>query len=250
MSSDVQSALQSFVLANYLSLATITAVVYDYILTFSREVEYVWCQPWTWVSTMFIVVRYIGLCWIVTAALFYSSLVPGPVEVGKVMYLLYIWGFIVCLSTADLLMILRVYAMWNRSRTILCVLLLVYIIQTLITVVLEGIYDNPNTHLSVTAIQILDFPVCGASVNNLSYTLYYVALRLVLSALLAILAVFQTLKQSFEMYKATKQWQPNRYMQKLAKDGILYLIVYVPISSCAFCLSPFALVPGSYQHTY
>ncbi|KAF8419134.1 hypothetical protein L210DRAFT_3577675 [Boletus edulis BED1] len=124
-------------------------------------------------------------------------------------------------------MILRVYAMWNRSRTILCVLLLVYIIQTLITIVLEGIYDNPNTHLSVTAIQILNFPVCSASVNNLSYTIYYVALRLVLSALLAILAVFQTLKQSFEMYKATKQWQPNRYMQKLAKDGILYLIVNV-----------------------
>jgi len=29
------------------------------------------------------------------------------------------------------------------------------------------------------------------------------------------------------MYKATKQWQPNRYMQKLVKDGILYFIVNV-----------------------
>ena len=29
------------------------------------------------------------------------------------------------------------------------------------------------------------------------------------------------------MYKATKQWQPNHYMQLFAKDGIFYFIVYV-----------------------
>ncbi|KAF8122272.1 hypothetical protein EV363DRAFT_1555210 [Boletus edulis] len=207
MSSDLQSTLQFLVLNNYLTLAGVTAVVYDYVLTFSKEVEYVWCRPWSWVSTMFVVARYIGLCWIVAGALIGSSLVPGPLEV--------------------MLMILRVYAMWNRSRTILRVLLLVYIIQTLITVVLDGIYNNPNTHVSVTIVRILDFSVCSASVNNLSYTIYYVALRLVLSGLLVILAVFQTLKQSFEMYKATKQWQPNRYMRKLIKDGILYFVVNV-----------------------
>ncbi|KAF8437126.1 hypothetical protein L210DRAFT_2356074 [Boletus edulis BED1] len=250
MSSDIQSAFQLFILANYLSLAGITAVVYDYILTFSSEVEYVWCQRWTWVSTMFVVVRYIGLYWIVTAALTSTLFVPGPVEVGKVMYLSYYWAFFVYLSTADLLMILRVYAMWNQSRTILCVLLLVYIIQTLVTVVFEGIYTNPNTHFSVTTIQILDFSVCGSSIDNTFYAIYYIVLRLVLSALLAILAVFQTLKQSFDMYKATKQWQPDRYIQQLVKDGIFYFIVYVPISSCPFCLSPFALVPGHYPHKH
>jgi len=42
---------------------------------------------------------------------------------------------------------------------------------------------------------------------------------------LVILAVSQALKQSFEMYKATKQWQPNRYMQKMMGDGILYFVV-------------------------
>ncbi|KAF8122290.1 hypothetical protein EV363DRAFT_1360570 [Boletus edulis] len=125
-------------------------------------------------------------------------------------------------------MILRVYAMWNRSRTIIRVLLLVFTIQTLITVVLEGIYNNPHTHLSVTTVRILDFSVCDNSTADKGfYGVYYVALRLVLSALLVILAVFQILKQSFEMYKATKQWQPNRYMQKLVKEGILYFVVNV-----------------------
>ncbi|KAF8452918.1 hypothetical protein L210DRAFT_2064774 [Boletus edulis BED1] len=244
MSSDVQSTLQLFVLNNYLSLAGVTAVVYDYVLTFSREVshpfftsvsclimykvEYIWCQPWTWVSTMFVVVRYIGLYFIVTAALIGTSFVPGPREVGKLMYLSCYWAFFVFLSTADVLMILRVYAMWNRSKTILRVLLLVFIIQTLISGILEGIYLNPNTHLSVTTIRIQDFSVCDNSTADKGfYGVYYVAARLALSALLAILAIIQTLKQSFEMYKATKQCQPNRYMQKLVKEGILYFIVNV-----------------------
>ncbi|KAF8428932.1 hypothetical protein L210DRAFT_3652216 [Boletus edulis BED1] len=146
------------------------------------------------------------------------------------MYLSGIWAFVVFLSTADLLMILRVYTMWNRSRNILCVLLLVYIVQTIITVVFQGIYDNPYTRLPVITARILDFSLCIPLPSRallLSGT-PYVALRLTLGAMLTILAVFQTLKQSFRMYKATKRWQPNRYMQKLVKDGILYFVVYVP----------------------
>ena len=47
------------------------------------------------------------------------------------------------------------------------------------------------------------------------------------SVLLLILALVQTLKQSIDMYKATKQWQPNRYMELLVKDGIIYFVLYV-----------------------
>ena len=55
--------------------------------------------------------------------------------------------------------------------------------------------------------------------------------RFILGATLLILAVTQTLKQSVTMYKATKQWQPNRYMERLMGDGILYFLAYVPVST-------------------
>ncbi|KAF8444007.1 hypothetical protein L210DRAFT_3105839 [Boletus edulis BED1] len=178
---------------------------------------------------MFLVVRYSGLYFIVTYALTGSSFVPGPLRVSKVLFPSYSWTFVVFLSAADLLMILRVYAMWNRSRTVLRVLILVYVMQTIIAVVVEGIYNNHYN--SVTTIQILDFSFCAVLHTNVRVSVlsgvYIVAPRLFLGALLAILAVFQTLKQSFEMYKATKIWQPNRYMRKLVKDGILYFVVNV-----------------------
>ena len=88
-----------------------------------------------------------------------------------------------------------------------------------------------NLHPSlVTIVQVLDYSFCNASFVNVPPMLYmYPATpRFVLSATLMILAVFQTLKQSVEMYKATKQWQPNGYMQQLGRDGILYFLAYVP----------------------
>ncbi|KAI9571176.1 hypothetical protein HD554DRAFT_2079174 [Boletus coccyginus] len=64
MSSD-QAELESILTTDYLPVIIIAVVVYDYILTFSREVNHVWHRPWTRVSTLFVIIRYIGLCWAV-----------------------------------------------------------------------------------------------------------------------------------------------------------------------------------------
>ncbi|KAF8452911.1 hypothetical protein L210DRAFT_3499738 [Boletus edulis BED1] len=204
------------------AVAIVTAVSYDYNrVHLGKELPHYHpdttlpmfsqYRHWTWVSTMFVV-----MCTILSGSLYHffwtdcsdrtdslngTSFIHGPLEI------LSGWTFVVFISTADLVMILRVYSMWNRSRTILSILLFLYVTQTIITVVLDGIYDTPNTYVS--AIQV-----------------YLVIPRLVLSAALVIFAVSQTLKQSFEIYKATKQWQPNRYMQKLVGDGILYFIAF------------------------
>ncbi|KAF8424411.1 hypothetical protein L210DRAFT_2064084 [Boletus edulis BED1] len=77
----IQSALESIILNNDVSLVVVTAVAYDYILNFSREVsnfstlrlfcgsQSTKCKPWTSVSTIFVIVRYIGLCWIMILSL-------------------------------------------------------------------------------------------------------------------------------------------------------------------------------------
>ena len=82
----------------------------------------------------------------------------------------------------------------------------------------------------VTVAQVLDFSLCDMSWNNSSSSVAYEQIpQFVLEAMLVVLAVTQTLKQSIDMYKATKQWQPNRYMERLVRDGILYFLAYVSI---------------------
>ena len=210
------------------------------------------------------------------------------------MFLVCLWAFAVFLSATDrelpsplilsssnfflvtVVMILRVYAMWNRSNSILCLLLFIYVVQTITTVIFIGTYNTPDTHFSgmsravnwmqqynldkwpystfssVTTVRVLDFSFCSASYVNvpLMLSMYPATPRFVLGAALMVFAVLQTTRQSVEMYKATKQWQPNRYMQRLVRDGIFYFLAYVPLapysspSSFAVALSR----PSSSKH--
>ncbi|KAF8547884.1 hypothetical protein OG21DRAFT_837284 [Imleria badia] len=219
----------------YETAVMITFIIHDYFLVFSREVDYVWSRPWTWVSTIFVLVRYAGLASTVFYSLQDSVFPPGTVKVSTAMYAIYYWGGAIFLNAADLVMILCVYAMWNRSKSILYILLFIYVPQVIVSFIYTGAVDNPNTfHLSVTTVQVGNFNVSSCIIVLMGdYTLtqsihlYDGILRLVLSIALLILAVIQTLKQSVDMYNATKQWQLNQYMQQLIRDGSLYFLIYV-----------------------
>jgi len=76
------------------------------------------------------------------------------------------WGYMLFLAAADrelqyslayfpsapthitVVMILRVYAMWDRSRIIFGILLFFYVPQVVVSAVWEGIYNNPGGTLS------------------------------------------------------------------------------------------------------
>ncbi|KAF8428909.1 hypothetical protein L210DRAFT_3563686 [Boletus edulis BED1] len=115
---------------------------------------------------MFVVIRYIGLCWVVTSALLGSTFVPGPLEVSTVVYLLTSWTFVLFFCATDLVMILRVYTLWKRSKAILYILLFIFLVKTIIDIVFTGIYVNPNTHLSVTVVRVFDISFCNVSFVN------------------------------------------------------------------------------------
>jgi len=226
MASDLRFALEFLQLCDYATIMALSAVGYDYILTFAREVEYIWCRRWTWVST-------------IIDALVAGTLMSGPSKVMcTTVYLVAIWAFVVFLSAADLMMILRVYTMWGRSRTILRVLLSIYIVQTIVCLIYAGMYINPNTDLSVAIAQIQDFSGCNIVLNvppNL--TIYFMIPRFTLSVVLFILALTQTLKGSVAMYKATKHWQPNLYMGLLVKHGIIYFFTSLLYNTAQTILS-------------
>ena len=94
----------------------------------------------------------------------------------------------------------------------------------------------------VAIVQVLDFSFCNDPNTTPSQTyLCDAILRFVLSATILILAVIQTLKQSVKMYRATKQWQPNRYMPLLVRDGVLYFLVYVSLHPFPFTTITFSL---------
>ena len=80
---------------------------------------------------------------------------------GTAFYLIATWEFPIFLAAADcellyplislpltmpVVMILQVYAMWNQSKRILYILLVIHVPQGIVSFVFQGIYINPNTH--------------------------------------------------------------------------------------------------------
>ena len=54
------------------------------------------------------------------------------------------------MNSITVVMILRVYAMWNRSKRILWVLLAIYVPQVISSFVLSGLYNTPNSSTGFT----------------------------------------------------------------------------------------------------
>ncbi|KAI9574382.1 hypothetical protein HD554DRAFT_2165880 [Boletus coccyginus] len=243
--SSLESTLKNIQISGYTAVIIITVVGYDYILTLSREIDNIWRRPWTRVSVLFLVVRYIGLCWGITLALTGSAFMPGPLKAnvgisiltsganqneigyykGAAMLVVGDWGYMLFLAAADLVMILRVYAMWNRSRIILYILLFFYVPQVVVSAVWEGIYNNPNGPLSVTVVQVLNFRYCSYTPHGTPSSTYRAIPRYFLGTALLILAAIPTFRQSNEMYKLTKRWKTNRSMNLLLKEGAAYFVV-------------------------
>ncbi|KIJ64961.1 hypothetical protein HYDPIDRAFT_28303 [Hydnomerulius pinastri MD-312] len=134
----VQSAFAALQLNNYFSVAMATAVTYDYILTFPREIEHK-MRPWAAISMLFLAVRYLSFPAAMIGAFYGSSFVSGPNS-----------GTVIFLSLTDLTMVMRVYAMYSKSRIVLAVILMVYIPVTIILIIFNGIFCSLKTHISGT----------------------------------------------------------------------------------------------------
>ncbi|KAI9566851.1 hypothetical protein HD554DRAFT_2272914 [Boletus coccyginus] len=244
MSSALQSELTALQQNNYVTLAILIAVGYDYVLTFSNEIEYFWTKPWTWVSTLFVLVRYCGLYQIVVSALLGSSFLPGPAETYvfllpslsglydcirclsnscKMMVVIRGWVFLLFLGAADFTMILRVWAMYSRSRLILVTLLALFSLEITAFVVVAAVQSDPQ-NLSAHTIQILDFSFCMVDPTSFMWVKVNSVIQMMNGAAVCILAIAQFVKQSLQMYRVTRRWELNRYMGLLVKQGIFYFL--------------------------
>ncbi|KAF8558598.1 hypothetical protein OG21DRAFT_1493819 [Imleria badia] len=219
MSSQLQSAVSSIVNNNYATV--LTAIGYDYILTISYEIEYVWNKPRGWVSILFVLVRYFGLCNVIIYSLIGSSFLPGPEKVSVILGVLGEWAMLVFIGAADLVMILRVCAMYGLSRTILGVLITLYaleIISFIITCIIV------STKLPVVTTQVLHFSYCLVEFDSYSPIWAEVrdTLQFTLAAVMCLLVTTKFIRHAFQMYNMTKQWQFSRYLNLFAKEGMLY----------------------------
>jgi len=176
------------------------------------------------VSTFFVLIRYLGLYGFITDILLSSSFLPGPANSAtlcRVIGVTNLWAIFAFICVADLVMILRLWAMYNRSKLILGILLTFYIAEIVPSTIGCIVYTIPQ-NLSVTVAHVLDLSFCSGGPLSPSWKKVSSITQLIHAAVMCMLVIIQFIRQSVQMYKATKQWRLNQFVNLLVMEGVLY----------------------------
>ncbi|KAH7919995.1 hypothetical protein BV22DRAFT_1133426 [Leucogyrophana mollusca] len=252
----IESAVLSMYYNNCFSVVVTTLLVYDYFLTIGQEVEYIWRGPISLMSLLYYVVRYIGLFLGIIFALwgdFIAGSVPNQgwemcsLPPGAGFYIFVDVAFYVIVWMSAAIMVLRVFAMYNQSKIILGVLLLFFVPTVVATIVLIVKFLNISSAKSdVIVFDLLGTSYCAQLSSRSLLAIYLTIPRICFDVLLVVLAVGRNVKDAMDS-RVLGKWQPNVYLQILARDSIMYFLLHLVLTIIERTLPP-TMFPTWYQY--
>jgi len=156
--------INTYRLYSYFIVAASVAVIYDWVLNFGQELELIWRERWSLMTVLYISVRYIGVLFFVTATL--SSLPSVPVTDESCRYISFIlvWTFFLVNTLLGVIMITRLYAMYQGSRKMLISLIVIFMAVT----ITSGVIDAAgSSHASAQALVLSGTFQCNFRTNDL-----------------------------------------------------------------------------------
>ncbi|KAG2114913.1 hypothetical protein BD769DRAFT_1673367 [Suillus cothurnatus] len=130
--------------SHYWIVAAGVVVVYDWVLTIGQEIDLIWRQHWSLMKAMYLVIRYIGIPYSVANVLANMPLfsltdavsVPQPSQSypmntsifrGNIMNWAINGTNVVVTAMLGVIMIARLHAMYQRTRSVLIFLVIVFL---------------------------------------------------------------------------------------------------------------------------
>ncbi|KIK38928.1 hypothetical protein CY34DRAFT_808862 [Suillus luteus UH-Slu-Lm8-n1] len=107
---------------SYFVVSSYTVVVYEWVLTFSQEVELVWRQRWSLMTALYIGVRYIGISSMVANVLSTIMAVSMTDAHCTILWFVQVWTPVVVNAMLGVIIMARVLAMYQRSKQMLVLL--------------------------------------------------------------------------------------------------------------------------------
>ncbi|KAF8835899.1 hypothetical protein BDN67DRAFT_376667 [Paxillus ammoniavirescens] len=118
-------------LSKYLNVTALSAFLFDFCLTFSSEVHHVWGRKWDITRVVFTISRY--LPFIASAMTCYDAFHRQNCFAYKYAIDVIAGG---CMISAEVILILRTYALWEHSRRVLTSLLTLAVVFTVVATVM------------------------------------------------------------------------------------------------------------------
>ncbi|KAG1810007.1 uncharacterized protein HD556DRAFT_1522416 [Suillus plorans] len=149
--------INSYLFLSYWIVAAGLVVVYDWVLTLGEEIELIWTQRWSLMTVLYLVIRYVGIPYSVVNVLANMTIVSLTDAVSNIMYITINVINLVVTAMLGVIMIARLYAMYQGSGKMLILLVIVFLAVNIACGVIAIIglkYDFVSEKLILSGIQI------------------------------------------------------------------------------------------------
>ncbi|KAG1798923.1 uncharacterized protein HD556DRAFT_1525413 [Suillus plorans] len=148
-----------YILLGYWTVVAGVLVVYDWVLTLGQEIELIWRQRWSLMTVLYLTIRYMGILYSVVNVLKTMPSVSltdaGRVKfhalnlvqhndsiLGIITYSAVSWINTALTAMLGVIMIARLHAMYERSRTMLMILVIIFLAVNIACGVMAGMALN------------------------------------------------------------------------------------------------------------
>ncbi|KIJ56391.1 hypothetical protein M422DRAFT_23667 [Sphaerobolus stellatus SS14] len=168
------SLVKNLRIVSYSNLASTLLVFYDIILTSRSEIELIWRTPRTKITVLHLIIRYYSQLFLILTT--YASVNTNlSTNVCRIYVQLQLWAATLFVPLVDVLLALRIYALYNQALTARIILLMLWAGETTCIIVFVRLVwmDNlaiiPNPFLGIT-------PGCSIAPNihNLNINLPFI----------------------------------------------------------------------------
>ncbi|KAG6375237.1 hypothetical protein JVT61DRAFT_3451 [Boletus reticuloceps] len=213
-------------LANWCDAAAVALVCYDSILMFQREVEYVWRRRWSFMSTFYVIVRYLGIALALNFWAFNANISMAP-SVSVAVDRFANFGAFVDEVVGNMIMAMRVYAMYLGSKIILVILVVMILTRIGLGLAVVVVILGPQSGISATEHIVSGIYVCGIYINTTTSSLAFAwdILTIVIDSLFFFLAVGRFIKHALDMRRMLHEWKVSDLMGVLVRDSIVYFFL-------------------------
>ncbi|EJD45488.1 hypothetical protein AURDEDRAFT_114098 [Auricularia subglabra TFB-10046 SS5] len=217
-------------LSIYLILVPITVFFYDWVLTLGDEIEFVWRRDWSSKEALFVALRYgaVALLCIKMREVAHGGL-SEQVGSCKVQGLIGDIGMIVIMILVQVVLQLRIYLMYHRSKALLWINAMLTVIEVGLTLF---IYFQ-----MAPRIQRLPSPETGAGScvsheidpRGFAYCFIY---PMLFECYLAALAVYK----SWQTRRGLPDFGADDLLSILIRDSIIYFVLVASVMAVATIL--------------
>lgn len=222
-----------FIIGSHVLVASFMVLVYDVLLTLGEEINYVWFQPWTLGSVLFMVNRY--LPFIDTSMGLYLQLAVTTPRKCEQYYNGITWLIAIGLMVSETILLLRTWALWERQMKILLILgglsTLTFVPGILIT------------HWEIKSLKFGPVPEGGVGCNMISASKVIMVAYVLIALSETVVVVLTIIKGQQHRARASR----SSWVKRVYRHGLIFYLYLLAIT-IANMVVPLAAAQPRYKN--